>query len=225
MAFRELLHNSQLCLHLNPDEMEQLLRIVTVREVAKGELLFLEGDEATGFYILLRGSIRVYKSSLEGREYTLHRIKPGQIFAEAAVFHGSKYPANCEAINESTVACFAKADFVRLIERNPQMSLKMIASMAAFLRDFNQTIEMLSLKEVSARLATWLLNAAERAHSNQITLPMSKGDLADVLGTVNETLSRNFRKLIDLKALEVSNRDITILNRARLESIAGGERI
>ena len=225
MAFQELLHNSQLCLHLNPEEMEQLLRIVIVRELAKGELLFLEGDEATGFYILLRGSVRVYKSSPDGREYTLHRIKPGQIFAEAAVFHGNKYPANCEASSDSTVAYFPKVDFVRLIERNPQMSLKMIGSMAAFLRDFNQTIEMLSLKEVSARLATWLLNAAERAHSDQFTLPMSKGDLADVLGTVNETLSRNLRKLIDLKVLEVDNRDITILVRTRLEAIAEGERI
>jgi CRP/FNR family transcriptional regulator len=205
--------------------MEQLLRIVTIRDIPKGELMFLEGDDAIGFYILLRGSVRVYKASPEGREYTLHRIKPGQIFAEAAVFHGNKYPANCQALLDSAVAFFPKADFVRLIERNPQMSLKMIASMAAFLRDFNQTIEMLSLKEVSARLATWLLNAVERAHNSQITLPMTKGDLADVLGTVNETLSRNLRKMIDLGVLKVDNRDITILDRARLEAIAGGEKI
>ena len=205
--------------------MEQLLRIVNVREVAKGELLFLEGDDATGFYILLRGSVRIYKSSSDGREYTLHRIKPGQIFAEAAVFSGNKYPANCEAINDSTVACFPKVDFVRLIERYPRMSLKMIGSMAAFLRDFNQTIEMLSLKEVSARLATWLLNAAERTRSNQVTLPMSKGDLADVLGTVNETLSRNLRKLIDLKIVDVENKQISILDSQRLAAIADGEKI
>jgi CRP/FNR family transcriptional regulator, dissimilatory nitrate respiration regulator len=97
--------------------------------------------------------------------------------------------------------------------------------MASFLRDFNQTIEMLSLKEVSARLATWLLNAAERAHSNQITLPMTKGDLADVLGTVNETLSRNLRKMIDLKIIMVDNREITILDQTRLQAIASGEKM
>ncbi len=154
MGSSQLLHNSQLCAHLNADEVEQLLRIVAIRDVPKGELIFLEGDDAVGFYILLRGSVRVYKASPEGREYTLHRIKPGQIFAEAAVFHGNKYPANCQALLDSTIAFFPKADFVRLIEINPQMSLKMIASMATFLRDFNQTIEMLSLKEVSARMAT-----------------------------------------------------------------------
>jgi CRP-like cAMP-binding protein len=225
MGNSQLLHNSQLCAHLNPGEVEQLLRIVTIREVPKGELIFLEGDDAVGFYILLRGSVRVYKASPEGREHTLHRIKPGQVFAEAAVFHGNKYPANCEALLGSTVAFFPKVDFVRLIESNPQMSLKMIASMAAFLRDFNQTIEMLSLKEVSARLATWLLNTAEHAHSNQITLPMTKGDLADVLGTVNETLSRNLRKMIDLKVITVDNRAIAILDQARLEAIAGGEKL
>jgi CRP/FNR family transcriptional regulator len=225
MGSSQLLHNSQLCAHLNSGEVEQLLRIVAIRDVPKGELIFLEGDDAVGFYILLRGSVRVYKASSEGREYTLHRIKPGQVFAEAAVFHGNKYPANCEALLDSTVAFFPKADFVRLIESNPQMSLKMIASMAAFLRDFNQTIEMLSLKEVSARLATWLLNAAERARSNRITLPMSKGDLADVLGTVNETVSRNLRKMIDLKIITVDNREIAILDQARLQAIAAGEKL
>jgi CRP-like cAMP-binding protein len=225
MGSSQLLHNSQLCAHLNASEVEQLLQIVTIRDIPKSELIFLEGDDAVGFYILLRGSVRVYKASPEGREYTLHRIKPGQVFAEAAVFHGNKYPANSQALLDSTVAYFPKVDFVRLIESNPQMSLKMIASMAAFLRDFNQTIEMLSLKDVSARLATWLLNAAERARGSQFTLPMSKGDLAEVLGTVNETLSRNLRKMIDLGVLAVENRDITILDQARLEAIAGGEKI
>jgi CRP-like cAMP-binding protein len=224
MSSSQLLHNSQLCAHLNASEVEQLLQIVTIRDISKGELIFLEGDDAVGFYILLRGSVRVYKASPEGREYTLHRIKPGQVFAEAAVFHGNKYPANSQALLDSTVAFFPKVDFVRLIEGNPQMSLKMIASMATFLRDFNQTIEMLSLKDVSARLATWLINAAERAHSNQFTLPLSKGDLAEVLGTVNETLSRNLRKMIDLKIITVDNREIAILDRARLEAIAGGEK-
>ncbi len=225
MGSTQLLHNSQLCVHLNEDEVEQLLRIVTIRDTAKGEVIFLEGDEALGFYILLRGSVRVYKASPEGREYTLHRIKPGQVFAEAAVFEGNRYPANCAALLDSTVAFFPKTDFIRLIGGNPQMSLKMIASMAAFLRDFNQTIEMLSLKEVSARLATWLLGAAEHSRSNQITLSMKKGDLADILGTVNETLSRNLRKLINLGVLKVDGRTIIIADLARLEAVAAGERI
>lgn len=225
MGTMQLLHNSQLCAHLSPGEVEQLHQIIAIRDVPKGELIFLEGDEAVGFYILLRGSVRIFKSSPEGREYTLHRIKPGQLFAEAAVFHGNTYPANCEALLDSTVAFFPKTDFVHLIERNPQMSLKMIGSMAAFLRDFTEAIEMLSLKEVSARLATWLRSAAERARSNRITLPMSKGELADILGTVNETLSRNLRKLIDLQVIAVDNREITILDVKRLDAIAGGEKI
>ncbi len=225
MSNSELLHNSQLCFHLTPPEMEQLLRIVAIRDVAKGELIFLEGDEAAGFYVLLRGSVRVYKASPDGREYTLHRIKPGQVFAEAAVFHGGKYPANCEAISGATVAFFPKVDFVRLIEQNPQMSLKMIGSMAAFLRDFNQTIEMLSLKEVSARLASWLLNATEKSRTNVVLLQMTKGDLADLLGSANETLSRNLRKLTDLKIIAVDNKEITILDPKRLELIASGEKV
>ena len=220
-----LLHNCYLCRDLDQRELEALEEIVSIRQANKGEVLFLQGDPATGFYMLLSGSIRVYKASPEGKEYTLHYIQSGQMFAEAAVFKGKTFPANAVATAESTVAFFPKERFVRLIGDSPQMSLKMIAALSGFVREFNQQIEDLSLKEVPARLASHLLRKAKQFSSNQVTLDITKTELARSLGTISETLSRNLRKLRDLGVVAVDGKNITILDPERLRAVADGEKI
>ncbi|HER00208.1 MAG TPA: Crp/Fnr family transcriptional regulator [candidate division Zixibacteria bacterium] len=191
----------------------------------KGEMLFFEGDEATGFYLLLEGKVRVYKASPEGKEQILHQINPGQIFAEVAIFEGQRYPANCSALQDSVVAFFPQNDFIKLIEQSPQISLKIIASMAGFLREFTETVENLSLKEVPARIAGYLLKLPLKENDDTVTLDMTKAELAKKLGTQSETFSRGLRKLSDQKIIKVNGKRILILDRNRLIDIAEGEKI
>ncbi|UCC44402.1 MAG: Crp/Fnr family transcriptional regulator [Candidatus Zixiibacteriota bacterium] len=221
----ELLHSCYLCRDLDQTELEALEKISNIRKLQKGEVLFLQGDPATGFYVLLSGSIRVYKASPDGREYTLHHIRAGQMFAEAAVFGGSVFPANAVASEASTVAFLPKAEFTRLIQASPQTSLKMIAALAGFVREFNQQIEDLSLKEVPARLAGYLLRAVKDTGASTFTLDISKSELARSLGTTSETLSRNLTKLRELGVISGDGREITVLDRATLEKIANGQKI
>ncbi len=224
MEALELLHNCYLCKDLDQKELKALEEIVAIRKINKGEVLFFQGDPAIGFYLLLSGSVRVYKASPEGKEYTLHHIKSGQMFAEAAVFKGETFPANAVATVESMVAFFHKERFVRLIGDSPQMSLKMIAALSGFVREFNQKIEDLSLREVPARLASRLLRKAEQFGSNQFILDISKTELALSLGTISETLSRNLKKLRNLGVVKVDGKNITILDPERLQAIANGEK-
>ncbi len=220
-----LLKNSYLCADLDHRELEALAGIASIRSVKKGEMIFLEGDPATGFYVLLSGTIRIYKASPEGKEYTLHHIQAGQMFAEAAIFKGETFPANSMATDDSVVAFFPKDRFIRLIGDSPQMSLKMIAALSSFVREFNQQIEDLSLKEVPARLASHLLRKAEQVGASQVTLDITKTELARSLGTISETLSRNLKKMRELGIIEVDGKNITILDQARLQAVADGEKI
>ena len=199
--------------------------IALIRTADKGELLFLQGDPANGFYTLLSGIIRIYKASPNGKEYTLHTIRSGQMFAEAAIFGGNVFPANCMALEDSVVAFFDKNRFIKLISESPQISLKMISALSGFVREFNQQIENLSLKEVSSRLALYLLNKLEMDKSDDITLDISKSELAKSLGTISETLSRNFKKMKELGILSINGKSIKILDSDRLHSIAEGEKI
>ncbi len=225
MGISEQLRRCYLCRDLDQRELEVLAEIASVRSAKKGKILFLQGDPATGFFILLDGSVRVYKASPDGKEYTLHYIQAGQMFAEAAIFKGKTFPANAAAAEDSTVAFFPKDRFIKLIQDSPQMSLKMIAALSGFVREFNQQIEDLSLKEVPARLASHLLRKAEQLGASEVTLDITKTELARSLGTISETLSRNLKKLRDLDIVAVDGKKIKILDPARLQAVADGEKI
>jgi CRP/FNR family transcriptional regulator, dissimilatory nitrate respiration regulator len=214
-----------LCSGLDKSELEAIYKISQVKKLAKGEILFLEGDPAGGFFVLLSGKMRVFKGSSEGKEYTIHQIGPGQLFAEAAIFRGDRFPANCAALQDSTVAFFPKEAFINLIKDSPQISLKIIGSLAGFLREFNRKVEELTLKEVPSRIASFLLEESEKQKSVKIILDIPKAELARRLGAAGETLSRNFRKLKELGVVKVERNRITILDLTRLNSIAEGEKI
>jgi len=213
-----------LCSGMKQEELESIAEIAQGRKYQKDEMLFFEGDPATGFYVLLTGRIRIYKASPDGKEYTMHQILPGQLFAEAAIFRGDVFPANAIAMQESYAAFFPKDNFLKLLADSPQISLKIIGSLAGFVRDFNRQVEELSLKEVPARIASYLLTLYEKNKSSSITLNSSKTDLAKRLGTISETLSRNLKKLKELGVIEGDREEINILDLNRLISIADGEK-
>jgi len=225
MSIRELLRSCYLCKELNANELDAIVDIILIRTVSRKEVLFFQGDPATGFYTLLSGLVRVYKASPDGKEYTLHIIRPGQMFAEAAIFGSEVFPANSMALEESVVAFFPKDSFINLIAESPQISLKMISALSGFVHDFNQQIEDLSLKEISARLASYLLRKAKDSGSEILVLETSKSELANSLGTISETLSRNFRKLSELGIIEIDGKNIAILHPVKLKNIANGEKI
>jgi CRP/FNR family transcriptional regulator len=220
----DLLKGSHLCAGLDPKELGAIAHIAVQRSLAKNELLFIEGDSATGFFTLINGRVRIYKASPEGKEHTIHIIRPGQMFAEVAIFHGGCFPANCSAIEKSEVAFFPRDSFLALLSSSPQISLKIIGSLSAFLREYNELVENLSLKEVSARLASFLLSEYERIPGEVIHLRYSKSQLASRIGTISETLSRNLRKLIDNGVIRVNNKEITVVDAEKLKAIAQGEK-
>ena len=224
MELTERLRQTTLCHRLNDRELAAIAEITSVRTLEKGEMLFFQGDEATGFFLLLSGQVRIFKASPDGREYTLHVVRPGHMFAEAAVFHGHDFPANCMAMERSTVAFLPREGFTRLIAGSPEICMKMMAALSAFLRELTAQLEELSLKEVPARLAAYLLQEAGPGDGSEVVLPFSKTELAHKIGTISATLSRNLRKFKELGLIEVKGRTIRLKDRRRLAAIAAGEK-
>ncbi|MCD6163168.1 MAG: Crp/Fnr family transcriptional regulator [candidate division Zixibacteria bacterium] len=210
---------------LNGNELQSLSDTITIKRLKKGEILFFDGDAASGFYTVLEGKIRVFKSNPDGKEYTIHVITSGQIFGEVAIFEGKHFPASSIAIENSVVGFFPKDRFLALIKEYPNISLKIIGSLARFLREYNEMVEDLALKEVSARIARYLLTKAGETNKKVIDLDIKKTELALKLGTIGETLSRNLRKMKDNEIIRVDNQQITILDFDRLNSIADGEKL
>ena len=206
---------------LPADQLEAIKKIAIEKQVNKGEIIVSEGDEGKGFFVIAEGRVKVFKVSTEGKEQILHIFGPGQPFGEVPVFEGQRFPANAQAIERSQVLFLPRAAIVGLIAANPSLALNMLAIMSKKLRQFAVQIENLSLKEMPARLASHLIFLAlEQGQDEVVTLNISKGQLASILGTIPETLSRIFAKLSGNNLIRVEGKKITLLDRSGLEDLA-----
>ena len=212
---------------LPDDQINAIKQIAVKKQLNKGEIIFSEGDQGKGFFVIAEGRVKVFKVSPEGKEHILHIFGPGQPFGEVAVFAGQRFPANAQAIEKTRVLFFPRAAFVNMIAATPSLALSMLAVMSKRLRQFAVQIENLSLKEMPARLASYLIYLAEEQDNDEVvSLKISKGQLASILGTIPETLSRIFAKLSSQNLIRVDGKNITLLDRERLEDLAvfGGYR-
>jgi CRP-like cAMP-binding protein len=211
---------------LDRKHYDQLAMIVTDQVFRKGETIFGEEDEGTGFYVVLSGRVKVFKLSPEGKEQILHIFGPGEPIGEAAVFTGRKFPASAEALEETRAFFFARKEFMDLIRRDPSLALNMLAVLSQRLRRFSALIENLSLREVPGRLATYLLYLQEeKKGGGDLLLEIPKNQLASLLGTIPETLSRILARMNKEGFIDSTGpRQIQLLDRKGLEELASGER-
>lgn len=204
-------------------QLERLARVATTKTVKKGDIVFSEGAEADGFYIVVRGRVKIFKLSPEGKEQILHIVAFSEPFGEVPVFSGSRFPANAQVIEDALLIFFPRSSLVDLIQNDPSIALNMLALLSKRLMQFAGLIEDLSLKEVPSRLASYLLYLNEKSAINDaVELDISKTLLANVLGTIPETISRVFGRMTAEGIIEVEGRRIAILDRKRLRAISSG---
>jgi len=206
---------------LGEKEINRIGQIAVEKKFNKGDSVFLEGEDSNGFYIIGEGLVKIYKLSSDGKEQILHILGPGEPFGEVPVFSGQRFPANAETITKSHTLFFPRPAFIDLITGHPSLALNMLAVLSVRLRQFTTQIENLSLKEVPARLAGYLIYLAEeQGKKDVVTLNISKGQLASLLGTVPETLSRVFARMNTQNLIEVEDSRIKLLDCDRLEDLA-----
>lgn len=222
----QILKKSLLFSGLDEENLKEVATISTKRSFAKGESLFTEGEPATGFYLLAKGSIKLCKFSQDGKEKVLHFVHPAETFAEAAFFGDGKYPAEARALEKGEALFFPRESFMGLLERNPRFSLNLIVSLSLLLRRFARQIEELTFAEVPARLAAYLVELAEKKSTSfqgktYLDLEMKKGELASRLGTVSETLSRALKKLKEDGSIDVEGSRVIVYDMERLKRMTG----
>jgi CRP/FNR family transcriptional regulator len=219
MKARQVISSSGLFQGLPENQINEIVDIAIERTYHRGESIFFEGDPGHGFYMVGEGKVKIFKMSLGGKEQILHIFGEGEPFGEVPVFHGQPFPASAEALAATKLLYFPRDKFVALVSRNPSIALNMLAVLSMRLRRFTVQIENLSLKEVPARLAGYLLYLLEeQGREDGVELEISKGQLASLLGTIPETLSRIFAKMTEEGLIEVVGRRINIVDRRGLEA-------
>lgn len=222
----QILRISQLFSELDDSSLEAVASATTMRKADKGETIFLEGDLALSFFIVGFGKVKVFKMSPDGKEQILMIAGPGDSFAEAALFSGGRFPASAQALENSELLVLNRDRFVELLADNPDLGLNLIARLSELLRKLTRLVEGLALSDVTTRLAHYLeglIDVDTNETQPVVTLTEKKTTLASQLGTIPETLSRSFAKLVKEKAITVDGPKITITDPDRLSAIASGE--
>ena len=210
-----VLKNTPLLSSLSQLELQLLAKRTVRKLLSAGELLFSEGEPCNGLHILSRGKVRIFKTSVNGREQVLAVEQPGDSIAELPVFDGGPYPASAVAIEDAEIAFISRRDFQAFCMEHPEVSLKVLAVVGARLRRLVAIIEELSFTTIRQRLVSTLVRLAQSegkktARGVEFQLPASHQELANELGTVRELISRNLSRLQAEGLLEVDARQIVI---------------
>lgn len=203
------------------EHITEIEKIAVAKQFSKGESIFADGDEGRGFYLVVEGTVNVYKLSPDGKEQTLHIVKEGDTIGAVPVFSGKSFPANARAITKSHLLFFDRGKFIQLITDKPALTMNLLALLAMRLREFTIQVENLSLKEIPGRLAAYLLYLSqEQDNGDLVKLNISKAQLANILGTGPESLSRVLGNMKSRKIIEEEGANIRLLNRELLEQLA-----
>jgi CRP/FNR family transcriptional regulator len=202
-----------------------LLAARTVRKLfSAGELLFSEGEPCSGLHIIVRGKVRIFKTSASGREQVLAVNVPGESIAEIPIFDGGPYPASAVAVEDTDLAFISRRDFNAYCLEHPEVALKVLSVVGARLRRLVGIIEELSFTTIRQRLISALIKLAQNegkttARGIEFQLPSTHQELAHQLGTVRELISRNLMRLQAEGLLDVDARQIVVKDMKGLSAI------
>lgn len=210
-----ILEHTELFKSLSKPELKTLAGRTVRKRFAAGELLFSEGEPCNGLHIIAGGKVRIFKSSVNGREQVLAVNGPGETVAELPVFDGGPYPASAAAVEEAEIVFISRRDFHAYCMEHPEVALKVLSVVGARLRRLVGLIEELSFTTIRQRLISTLVKLAQTtgtktARGLEFQLPATHQELAHRLGTVRELVSRNLMRLQAEGLLEVDARQIVV---------------
>jgi len=219
---REALGRTLLFSGLGNEEVGELADRASERHLAKGDILFVAGEEACGLFVVVRGAIRAFRGG-DGREQVIHVERAGSTIAEVATFDDGSYPATAAADEDSTVLFIDKQDFRQFLLDHPSVALSALKLLARRLRHHAELVEALSLREVGQRLARFLLaearaNGSRTERGLQVEINLSNQQIASHVGTVREVISRTLKRIEHDGLIEIDGRRLTIPDETSLET-------
>ncbi|AGH97659.1 Crp/Fnr family transcriptional regulator [Micavibrio aeruginosavorus] len=200
MNLAHTLKKASLFQNFDSESLEQLAEFCHEKTYPKGRDLFIMGDKADAFFIILQGWVKLYRPTRDGEETIIHVFGPGESFAEAAVFNDSKtYPVNAQAIEDTIVAEIPRNFFVHKIEADSRFALRMLAAIAARQHYLVQQLEQVTTRTAPQRIGTFLIRFCRKEkHEHEgwlVDLPYDKSVISTRLNIKPETFSRALAKL------------------------------
>lgn len=216
----DLLKSVPLFAGFNDSALETLLAESNIQVQDRGSILFITGDEASHFYVILSGWIKLFRQTPDGHESVIHVFRSGESFAEAAIFNEQRYPVSAEAVDKTRLLAIRAAPFIRHVRETPDYALNIMGSMARHQHHLVTQIEQLSVQSTTQRLARFLLSLCPPGNDAiTVSLPIEKALIAGRLGMQPESLSRALAKLRKV-GTNCEGAEVHISDRLKLADLA-----
>ena len=181
---------------LNPTELELLEHHMVTRSFKKNTIIINEGDEASTFFIIITGAIKVFLSNEEGKEIIINAQGPGDHFGELALLDGAPRSASVITTEKSTIGVISKEDFHNVLSRNTDLALNLIRELTRRVRFLSDNVRTLALMDVYGRIAKVLLGMAQEEDGKMvINNRPTQQDIANHIGASREMVARILKDL------------------------------
>lgn len=218
--------NRKLCLSYVPifqvlqqEEMIELSKVITHRTYKKGDYIYLAGDLSNHLFVVRKGTIKLTHVLEDGHEQVVRIVLPGDFFGELALFQNTPMIYNAIVIEEAELCVLQGNFFKELLIKVPHLQLNMLQILSERLEIAEKKLTQAHSQDANQRLAAFLLQCSENGIKQTFRLPVNKTDIASILGTSRETLSRKLSSLQKKGIISLSGREIKICNLDALKEL------
>ena len=199
---------------LTDAQLEKLKKISVIKKYKAKEILFYEGDEPTYLYVLLQGTLKVYKTNHKGQQIFLHQFYPGGLVVELANFENIPYPATAEFMSDSEVLRIDYQALEKDFFKNPEISFEIIKSLIAKHKILIDVIQKEVILTADAKVAKFILE------NEDLFKKLKNTQVASILNLTPETLSRTLSKFKSSGIIDLDEKHhIRVLNPQKLEEV------
>ena len=204
---------------LSRDELDLVQKLIFEKKVERGDIIVIEGEPAEAIYFVNSGAVKMFRTSVDGKEQVLKIVRPGESFNDVAIFDSGPNLASVQAMTPAIVYGILQRDLYAFIQKHPQIALDVTNALAGQLRHLTSLVDNLSFRPVVSRVAKILLEyAGNEAGPGQ---RLTQQDMAAIVGSVREVVGRSLKALETNSIIRMDRHRIVITDREALENIAG----
>ncbi len=222
---RSLIAGSPTFSGMSPKALDEVVAQATPLRLPKGEAAFRQGEHADRFFLLLHGRLRVTRLNPKGQQMVVRFIAPGDMFGVAMAIQVEAYPGTATAAVDSLALAWSNSVWSDLLARHPSLAVNTMRALGARLQDSQNRILDLSTQQVEQRIAGTLLQLAQQAGRKTedgllIDFPLSRQDIAEMIGTTLHTFSRSLSAWEDTGLVECGRQRVVVRDIAALQELA-----
>jgi CRP-like cAMP-binding protein len=217
----EVIRKAPLFTALDDEAAASLLANMVSVKIAKGSVLFAEGDVGDHLYVVVEGKLKLGTSSSDGRENLLSILGPGEMFGELSLFDPGPRTSSATAVTDAKLLSLGQEKLLPWLEENPKVSLQLLARLAQRLRRTNEAVGDLVFSDVPGRVAKALIDLGERFGKKTdeglyVLHELTQEELAQLVGASRETVNKALADFAGRNWLKLDGRAVLITDFERL---------